>query len=829
MAPTSATSPRSTHTDDQSLASPGKAIVVEKRRHFTPHVSFFGGSDDWLGISMFWTDKFIATILYLQRYAIILMWNVSWPQLYSRYSTFYYGFLLDFTAHPTGRDPLGQGTVLEGCETGCKVLWPMVCIPILFAWAAVSAFSGSPLYYTRNIERILWSAVRLMLLPFCSMLIRYYILNLSGDLGNVTATWNTPLSELGVVFLTCTVSLFVYLGIKRSHHQILFHSSVRHESYLKTRELEYRLRLSATYRNDRIWMISSYVYEAWFWSVARGIVDVFMLLIVNFVPPKTGVVIGDLVLFAYFAYGFFFDIYRCPSTNHMEHVYNCTLFVYSVLATIQAYKITSTWLVDTDLDYFLLAVGAFTMLVTLVMALWYFIDSHRFVGLTVAERRANEKWRRLYGDSGGDKYVQLEEVELRTMKEDELSSAGFSVSSSFSPNRAGGAAGSDRLSNTAHSMSEASFHRGGRRNKENLLMLDDVEETTSMKYHPSDAGSTFRQRKTKKEVTVAVRKSNEGNDSFYLPRSGGFLSIDSCSKHLWPVHDGYINELLRLNQENHLVDMLRAGRTMLDRISALHNTAILIPLDELKTHIFRLQQCVDYCRKYRIVHHCNLIHPLQAVFEELIEQFTYELRIFSGVSITVGHNAKKMIKVSRELHVKQVQRDMALALVSPLMRRILVKLLALRLFIQLLEKGERRMLLGLGDHDSDEGDGFGPRNQRHLPGEEDGDSSSSDDEREAGRRLIEESLKAQRQAQKTAVFHTPLDDPFADAEELDPFGDPDEEANADRLAAQAAGGTDVNLYDDLPGVDEEDQMHESEMAAMLAAEARKLIKKQSTV
>lgn len=828
MAP-AASSPRSQHSEEFNLASPGKAIVVEKKRHFTPHVSFFGGVDDWLGISMFWSDKFIAMLLYLQRYAIILMWNVKWPQLYLRYSTFYYGFLLDFTAFPTGRDPLGKGTVLEGCATGCRVLWPMVCIPILFTWAAVSVFNGSPLYYTRNVERILWSVVRIGLLPFCSMLIRYYILDLSGDLGNVDSQWTTPTSELGVVFLACTISLFVYLGIQRSRHQLLFHSTVRHESYLKTRELEYRLRLSATYRNDRIWMISSYVYEAWFWSIARGVVDLFILIIVNFVTPKAGVIIVDIVLFAYFGYGFFFDIYRCPSTNHMEHVYNCTLFVYSVLATIQAYGITSTWLVDTDLDYFLLAIGAFTMLVTVVMAVWYFVDSHRFVGLTVAERRANEKWRRLYGDVGGDKYVQLEAVELRTMKEEELKSASYSSSSSPM-----GAVADYQLS-SANSMSEASFHRGGRRKQGDYhIDLGDAESTTtSMKYQASDAGSTFRQRKLKKEVTVAVRKSNEGNDSFYLPRSGGFLSVDSCSKHLWPVHDGYINELLRLNQENHLVDMLRAGRSMLDRISALHNTAILIPLDELKTHIFRLQQCVDYCRKYRIVHHCNLIHPLQAVFEELIEQFTYELRIFSGVSITVGHNAKKMIKVSRELHVKQVQRDMALALVSPLMRRILVKLLALRLFIQLLEKGERRALLGRAlDDDDDDANDFGPRNQRRLPGEEAGDSSSSEDEREEGRRLIEESLRAQRAAHKTAVFNTPADDPFADAEELDPFADDDDGGNvADKLAAQNAGATDVNLYDDLPPVDDNDNdaAHESEMAALLAAEARKLIKKQSTV
>merc|ERR1711991_717088 len=136
---------------------------------------------------------------------------------------------------------------------------------------------------------------------------------------------------------------------------------------------------------------------------------------------------------------------------------------------------------------------------------------------------------------------------------------------------------------------------------------------------------------------------------------------------------------------DHLIDVLRAARTMLDRISALHNTPTLIPTDELKKHIQNLQGCLVLCKRQRITHHANAIHPLQTTFEDLIEQFTYELRVFSGRSITAGHKSARMIMVSRFLRMRMDKRDRALALFSPLIRRVLMKLLALRMFIDLVE------------------------------------------------------------------------------------------------------------------------------------------------
>jgi hypothetical protein len=183
----------------------------------------------------------------------------------------------------------------------------------------------------------------------------------------------------------------------------------------------------------------------------------------------------------------------------------------------------------------------------------------------------------------------------------------------------------------------------------------------------------------------AEAAAEEHTERFYIPKQSRFFDIDASSSHVWPVNGVIINELLRRNTNDHLVDVLRAARKLLDRISALHNTPVLIPTDELKTHIQRLNNCLLICKRQRITHHANIIHPLQTTFEDLIEQFNYELRVFSGRSVTTGHNARKMIEVSRYLRTRMVQRDRILALISPRMRRILMKLFALRVFIELVE------------------------------------------------------------------------------------------------------------------------------------------------
>ena len=284
-------------------------------------------------------------------------------------------------------------------------------------------------------------------------------------------------------------------------------------------------------------------------------------------------------------------------------------------------------------------------------------------------------------------------------------------------------------------------------------------------------------------IANAFEGQNE-SEGFYLPKESSFLSLNCESMHVWPVNGVTVNELLRRNQEDHLIHLLRAARKMLDRISALHNTAVLIPIDELKSHIARLQQCVQFCKRTRVTHHCNAIHPLQATFEDLLEQFTFELRVFTGRSITVGHNAKKMIDVSRVLRRRMGIRDRSLALVSPLMRRILIKLLALRLFIQLVKERPRHLIRDKGDDAEEDVFGNVVQQSQQMRHSSNSDDSSDADNIQMVKPLIASDQKRRQSQQHRMsnaydIFGSPAaasQDPFApDDAADDPFADRVEE------------------------------------------------------
>ena len=599
----------------------------KKKKKFDPdeepmtYLSFHGKLDYNLGISMFWADKLIILLFYLERVALLMLWDLNWPTFFYQNTPWAFAFLLDFTAHHTGVSALGMGTIFEGCEVFCKILWPLFCLPFLLIWAALSMHKTLPLYYNRNIERICWTLVRIGMVPFLNTLIRYFILNQDGDLDDFSNTWVTPASEVGTFIAVVTLGLYGYLGYLRSSRPVLFRSQIRHEAFLRAREIEYKLKFSATYRNERMWMISSYTYSAWPWALFRTFLDVVLLCLINFVPPSTGIIIACVMFGFEFLYTFFVDIYRCWSSTLLEQIFSVAIFVLSIFGALQVGGARNVLLVGRDLDYFLLGLIGAPVVVYVILIIYFFIDSHTFGFASIADKRANEKWKRTFGnDNKAGQWLEMDAVKLSTKAQ-------------------------------AKSVSHEAFLK-------------------------SD---------------LMTKKATE-KDHFYLPKQASFFALNCASPHIWPVNGVMINEMLRRNEDDHLIDLLRAARKMLDRISIIHNSADLIPTDEIKTHITRLQQCVQYCKRARITHHANALHPLQTTFEDMIEQFTFELRVFSGRSVTVGHNARKMIEVSRYLRLRMEARDRSLALVSPLMRRVLIKLLALRLFIQLVEERPAKFL-----------------------------------------------------------------------------------------------------------------------------------------
>ena len=733
---------------------------------FKPYLSFHGKADVTLGIDHFWLDKCVAFILYGQRLALLLLWGLNWPDVMMSNLTFVYGILLDFSAHTDVTAALGGNTFFKGCGAVCMTFWPLICLPVLFLWAGISVHQTLPLYYSRNIERVLWTVVRVGLLPFVNTLVRYFILGSDGNTKNTTTTWRTPNSEIGSLMLLVTLSLFFLFGYQRSSRCVLFKTTVRHEAFIRARELEYLLRFSTTYRNDRMWMISSYTYHAWFWSLARAAVDVFFLFVIYFVPVKSGIIIGNIILGANFFYGaLFISLYRCDSTNWMENVFNGALTTFAIFGALRAYGTQTTWLVNTRLDYFLISIHAFAFFIGVFIMIFCFWSSHRMGVLPLADQRANEKWKRIFGAAHKGGWVQMEKVEL-------------------------------------------------------------TQAPGTVDPNSTDLKGSFRKKPSSRHVDTrggTVSKDDETLDSFYLPKESKYFSLDCESSHVWPVNNVLINELLRRNQDDHLIDLLRASRRMLDRISTLSNSAVLIPIDELKSNITRLQQCVRFCKRQRVTHHMNAIHPLQGIFEDMIEQFVFELRIFNGRSVTVGHNAKKMIEVSRVLRKRMLLRDKALALVSPLMRRILIKLLALRLFIQLIEERPAHLMRDADDMDdpnaprNKDDEGFGERDDKH---------SSDDDDGAVGEvgeihPLMFEANSQMTTRQSTAHGRHDID-PFADdAAVEDPFAD-------DEAGRHPAGPLEQAKSRDMDEVivrgrdDDAEDENDHDIARLLAEGAKKI-------
>ena len=501
-------------------------------------------------------------------------------------------------------------------------------------------------------------------MPFTNALLRYFILNENGNLDYPNSHWVTPVSEIGIFFAVLTVITFLGVAFDRSARQILFKSRIRHDAFLRAREIEYMLKFSTTYRNERLWMIASYNFAAWPWSIVRTFVDVLLLIVMAFVPNKPGSIIGFIILSLNFLYGFLFvSLHRCVSSNILEHILNFALAIFALFGIFQVFDVRNTLLVDRNLDYFLFGLHGGALGLCLLCVLYFFWDSHKFGKLSLADRRAQAKWSKIFGNvAQSNEETFFEKIKNKTFQ------AGTWVQ--------------------LPTYKEDSY-----------LEKEEINEDFAKTLAPTSTA-----------------------DTFYLPRDSGIFSIDASSIHVWPVNGVIINELLRRNCSDHLVDVLRAAHKMLERISALHSTPVLIPTDELKTHIKRLEQCVSTCKRQRVTHHLNAIHPLQTTFEDLIEQFTFELRVFTGRSVTVGHNARKMIEVSRYLRKRMLVRDRTLALVSPLMRRVLVKLLALRIFIQLVEERPQYLM---------------PK-QEFKPFESEGSSSDSDTDTEEGKKQPKE-------------------------------------------------------------------------------------------
>lgn len=715
-----------------------------------------GWADDALGVDMFWYEKLLIFIMYLERLALLTMYTIPWPYFFLENSRYLFVFLLDFTAHHGGVSALGEGTLFDGCDATCKSVWGILATVVIVAWALVSSWERFSLYYTVNVERLLWGTIQIFFLPFCNVLLRYYMLNKEGRLYG-DSTWSTPLSELGVVLLVVLSCCFFGIGYARMSRLVLFISPIRHESYLRSREIEYLLHFSPTYRNERVWMISHFTLQAWWWSLARCGADLALLLFMTLASESVAIVLAVILLAVeILAMMFVVKVHRCVSSNWLEIVANTALFVYALLGVLQVFGVENAILVDSVLAWLILGIEVGSIGLCLLMCLWFFVDGHTFkFVVTVAEQRAARKWERYFSP---DAMHQQEESQLLTsMRRDIAIAKDEKLAGKSDYNPYGLEESAIHLHSSSVGREEEDFIKALRR-------IDAVKLSDQMKAREADLEHS---------LSSTERDSRRAAESL----EDKWIGIDAASPHTWPMNESIVNEMMRRNSTDHLVDYLRAARKLLDRISILHNSPMLVPTDEIKMHVGRLERSVQLCKLERITHHANIIHPLQPTFEELIEQLTYELRIFSKKSVTRGHNARKMIEVSRFLRIKMDQREKNLALLSPQMRRILLKMFALRIFIELVFDRKESLL---------------PK--KYNAGDELRKQQRRDERKRRKRRAKRQQQQQQRPsgAAADAFYRDSDDDEYDSADDGDSSSDDDSQNNDDEADLRAK----LHAYDD---------------------------------
>eukprot|EP00756_Hemistasia_phaeocysticola_P023846 Hpha_TRINITY_DN15916_c0_g1::TRINITY_DN15916_c0_g1_i1::g.72686::m.72686 len=152
----------------------------------------------------------------------------------------------------------------------------------------------------------------------------------------------------------------------------------------------------------------------------------------------------------------------------------------------------------------------------------------------------------------------------------------------------------------------------------------------------------------------------------------------------WPVGRALIAEIIRENRTNHFLDVLREAQAVLMEVSFMHSTPELVRAETLLFHVRRLRRCLRQCSKLRIVHHLYAIHPLAPTIEDILDEMVFELKKHKDVAMAVGARATKLPIVSTYLHHRMAERERYMVLYAPVMRRVLLKLLCLRMFQELV-------------------------------------------------------------------------------------------------------------------------------------------------
>ncbi|KAJ9435233.1 hypothetical protein DIPPA_11442 [Diplonema papillatum] len=262
-----------------------------------------GAFDSFLGVDQFWREKVLLVILALQDFALLWMGPMEWPWHFWRVSHPSLWMILDTRTErdytlpscENCTDPAFAGLCYEA-RTGCVPflreppragygLFLFIAAGAVVLWTLLPRFSQAGILspaFTYNIERMLFP---LYMIAYTPVAIVFMYAFCDYDVF-VVEQWECRPDGQSLIWAGFS-SLYLLglplLLVHRVRCQTVFRSPLRHETYLRTRELEYRLKLSTFYRDRRLWLQSSFTRagrHAHAWMLLHKLAMVWLIILV---------------------------------------------------------------------------------------------------------------------------------------------------------------------------------------------------------------------------------------------------------------------------------------------------------------------------------------------------------------------------------------------------------------------------------------------------------------------------------------------------------------------------------------------------------------------
>ena len=344
-------------------------------------------------ISLFWIEKIILFVDFVQIYSLI--WNISlrWPWTFI-WLNFTWGlniFNLDLFSLWFNVPKGGSFPSLPNYSLYAIMILPVPFI-IITLYESIGYINNRYLdgYYSlKGISYFkmlcIWSLYFLFLpyalfesrIVFCNLKIRSYIndaLNFNLMTFDDTSLCHSTNHLVAMSLSIPGVLLYGLYFLFRLWHLInqlhIYDHPSDHEIYIQRKEIEYLTKLSMDWNYSMYWLISSFTLEGlnfWFNSFLMKFLLVILLYIpMNSIGNSIQIFSFSAIIFFWVSNGTLVNCFRCASSNAYFQFFYWCLFIVSIFGMLTGTKTQSALTVGTRQTVFLIIFCSFGIMLTLV-------------------------------------------------------------------------------------------------------------------------------------------------------------------------------------------------------------------------------------------------------------------------------------------------------------------------------------------------------------------------------------------------------------------------------------------------------------------------------